>query len=329
MAGEGALESQQAIAARIPYENIAANPARNILNAFALGVEINRRRQQMEQQMERLVLQQQKMEQDRDLKEQEFGLKSQALINMANHRGDMLEIAHEKLDLQDKLGTWGKQMQQAKIDQASGQLENAAKLQTALADNPYRTGSVKAKQYIEDQIKEFGDGSPASRAIINSENRRHDAASRDWEKQKTDAQATLDRMVNNTTSKGGFTKYNWGLPDDVWGTGTGHSGEPTRWIATWKSGPQQGQVAHPDDVNKWKTSDQNKMFDFRTRMGSEYDGIRKQQEIVRSYQNDPDMGAAPVNTKVAQKSDIRDYVKKFNGDVAKAKQAMHDDGFTW
>lgn len=321
MAGEGALESQQAIAARIPYENIAVSPANKVLNAFALGVEINRRRAQMESQMEKLVLQQQKMEQDRDLKEQEFGLKQQAMYNLANSRGDQLDLAEKKLDFQEKVGYWGRAIQEEKINQQSGQLDNAGKFQTYLSNNPYRIGSVRAKQYIEDGVRQFGDGSSASRAILNSENRRHETASRDWEKQKNDALSSLDRMINNSTSKGGIQKYFWGLPDDAWGHGKGDKGEPSRWIAYNKDTSELIPPSQEAEMAKGKHAGK---IGYRTVMAPEYDAIRKQQEIVRNYQNDPDMGAAPSSHPTPSASDI-EYLKK-NPGQAKNFDARFGDG---
>lgn len=72
------------------------------VNAFATGVTVNAKRQQLENQLASYALRQQKMEQDRELSEQRLGLAQQALI--WKHEKDKEQIASwsDKLALADR-----------------------------------------------------------------------------------------------------------------------------------------------------------------------------------------------------------------------------------
>lgn len=96
----GALAQQQGIAAQIPYKNILLpNPATQFLNAFQLGVEINRKRQMMEKQMEQLVLQNERLNLQDQWKNTEFDLKRTAMENAAALHGQQLGLQEQRIGL--------------------------------------------------------------------------------------------------------------------------------------------------------------------------------------------------------------------------------------
>lgn len=132
----GALAQQQGIAAQIPYKNILLpNPATQFLNAFQLGVEINRKRQMMEKQMEQLVLQNERLNLQDQWKSKEFEYKYDALKQAGDLRGQALGIQEQRLGLAtDKV--------QRAMEEHSRNLERGGELESRIGNIDKPPGSA-------------------------------------------------------------------------------------------------------------------------------------------------------------------------------------------
>jgi hypothetical protein len=101
MADGASLAQQQAIAAEIPYKNIAINEGalKNAMNAFYIGTEINRRKQQLENQLTIAAMKAQQQQGMMAIREQQFGLALQKADWQRDKDLQTMEMARDRMGL--------------------------------------------------------------------------------------------------------------------------------------------------------------------------------------------------------------------------------------
>ena len=275
--GEGALEAQQQIAARIPYENIAVSPANKILNAFALGVEMNRRRAQMEQQMERLVLQQQKMEQDRTLKEQEMGLKQWGIEQSMGMREANLNLGRDRL--------------QFAIDKQNDQIYDTSGLYNDLGRMKSKPGDPEYPSELNSIMANHARAAltPDGRQVQRLQEQQHNSS---VAKQTSSVKADYDLFLKDVSHR----LFQGGQPDvtafDI----------PQMWQPQLdKDGKPTGKYFIPAGVEKYKDKSGNFVQHYGTLTEKEredyikrYQGIRERMNKLPSQINNPETGTQPI-----------------------------------
>lgn len=199
MNGEGALTQQQGIAAQIPYKNILLpNPATQFLNAFALGVEVNRKRQAMEHQLQQLVLQNERLQFQDQWKNQQFDLQREHYQNMYD------------------IGMKGREIQQDKLDKAYGLADRTTEAVKALSDIEDRAGTEAYKQKANLVRSAYADvfGTKQGETLWNQTMKTHEDAAKQYRQSRQDIITDFARNVKSLTNSNYFDPNEWGQTDE-------------------------------------------------------------------------------------------------------------------
>jgi hypothetical protein len=282
-----------------------------IVNAFALGVEANRRRQQVENQLARISLMNDKLTMQNEWKDKEFGFKYDKLAldnqigrdrlglaqdrlnNMTDHQSDMTAIASLREErLNDALGIT--------LDKAKGQEDSALMAQNMLADAPAEPGTMGYRSWLN-KIKNEVPYSPATKAIFASAEHAHETAARDIQKAQADDFTHTMRLTDMFGGKKEW--FQW--PDSMWGSAKASDGTPERWVARELSpdkknvlrylSPEQEKEIVAAKAKGDKTA-QNTVLDYKTINADTYNTIRDGWKRINSTSNDPSRMADQITT---------------------------------
>lgn len=205
----GALEAQQRIGAEIPYKNIAANPLSGFLNAVALGVEMNRKRQDMETKMARLAMENEKINLQRETAEARLGMGLERLQMQERNNLSMAGYRDASLALRQQLGL-------NKMNTLMDVTQDASGLEKDLNSIPkdiLGTPEWEAKAVLARDGHEMALQDPRGQRIWNDYTQMHFKAAE--ERKKTQAQ--VQKNLEMSRKLAGITPYEASQPIDVWG----------------------------------------------------------------------------------------------------------------
>lgn len=290
MAGEVITSPAPTVGYNPPWtEPKVPDPSGTIVNAFAAGIEANRRRAQVEGQLARLSLANEKLQMENSWKEKEFGFKYDKLAldnqigrdrlslaqdrvsNMIQHQGDMTELASLREErLNDTMG--------ATIDKAKSQEDGALKAQQMLSDAPYEPGTMGYGSWLN-KVRNEIPYSTATKAIFQAASKEHETAARDINKAQADDFSHTMRLTDMFGGKKEW--FQW--PDSMWGRGKGADGAPTRWVARELTPDRKNVIGYlsPDEEkqivsakDKGDKAAQARVLDYKTINQDTYQTIR-------------------------------------------------------
>ncbi len=157
------LDQQQAIAAKIPYENIAlGNPVDRFLNAWQISSRIKEQRQAVEGKLMALQMHNQQLENNAELNQAKFGLSVMSEQQRAQHAQDTLGLAVQGMGLKQAAFDLNTQKYQDKIEGTTSVLNAEAKL----AEQGIMPGDPR---YPAELLKEHADmAGKAPTSLLNS-----------------------------------------------------------------------------------------------------------------------------------------------------------------
>jgi len=186
------------------YPGAAQPPdlGRTFVNAFAIGSEINRRKQQLENQMAAMALRQQQNEITNQLRESEFERK----LDQGNQR---LEMAQAGQNLRDSIFNWKVAKDQETMDDISGAAQGLGAINLDAAD-------PKRPSAIWDVIQHNARAAKAMPSLFKDAFNNYNTAARTVQSKYDHDYRDFIQDVKNTVGKGQITDLNLIYNLDQW-----------------------------------------------------------------------------------------------------------------
>jgi hypothetical protein len=305
-----------------------------MINAFASGVAINAKRQQVEAQLQKLALAQERMNLQDGWKERDFNYKMQEAGVKDEYNQAKLGISYDHLNLaQDRLGYEKEKaddmfniatLKQAKDAEYSK--ANSSMIQD-FADNPYPAGTTQAKAWVEDKKNDYSDWLDNTHvgSTLNAERRRQTQEATRLHRDASDAMNFFQKDRNLTIGTTPTDKMIAEQPEAMWGI---DRKKGTRWVAYNAQGPVDPSVASGKGQEELA-----KMKIFKKEIPSDdYDRLRKGAENLKRYLPGGELFPAPVDgaiTKPMTPDVAKDFIQQAGGNKDKARELARQAGYTF
>jgi hypothetical protein len=297
-----------------------------LVNAHALGVGLNIRRQQVQQQLAELGIQQRRLElQDKwqadDLRQKYYSTNLLDKYHTATIRQDEEKIknADRQLDLMEDYHDEDIKLRRDKLDwevkSKTADVTGATSLTRDLANNPYPTGSDEAMLYVNKLRRDYAPvvaSNDDAFKIIDEEQRRQESA-------RTATRQATDDQFNKFMKVSPMDPDDLSQPDTAFGDTKLADGTPAKyraWIGPGRAPPTKAypkgyawagkyitpkdeeylteQATHGSDQEKTVAQAMLNARDFKTWSKNDFDFYRSHwQDVKKGLQNRPADTAAP------------------------------------
>lgn len=294
--GGGALEAQQQIGASIPYKNIAVaeHGLDRFLNAFQIGVNINRQRLAYERMLNQMQMENEKINMQRE-----------ALQSRTEHMGVMEQLAARNADYREAALGLREETSRLKTEQATQNADRLTDLNTEIAGFDGTRGSAAHWAWLNkihhDYADVIGNTTAGDRAFKEATAAYNRAAG-----EKTKAtQNTFKMMEEARKMAGGVSWYDLTQPDTVWGQNAPSTGFPqgSSFVAHDAKTGDLIPIDKIPEFQKAHAKDPNQGLRFTTVHTPDLARARGMRDIIQKTLQGTldDKPGPPMNTRIIEK----------------------------
>lgn len=256
------------------------------INAFALGSEINRRKQQMENQLAAMAIRERQNEMMNQYREAEFRRK----LDQGEQR---IMLAEQGRNLQNEIFQWKVNKDQETQEDIMGLAQGLGKIKLA-PDDPNRPSA------IWDVIQNNSRAAKAAPGLIKDAFGNYNSATRSRQSKWAQDYNDFLKDFKNSVGRGQFTDLNLIYNMDNWKTDPKKPGMLWAEIPTTQTGPDGQPIKTAVTLPAQKVIDLNKRL---KKLDEEHANMPRQ--VTNEYANAQESGYSEAKPLPANKADLR------------------------